>query len=248
MAKEGKAYLKDLVTSIEYPSDAFTLKLANGKRIFSISTKNPEISDYFAISAIYDSICEIDQEIKFAFSRAISLNIPHPLMDHKPFSKPSSEEALALYHTKNIVFRVSVLWDMLAQLCNVIFHTENKKNKERTEKIYYAQYFNNHAQGKKALVFAKEVNDYLRQEEGNADINPWPGNHAFLNKYRNDMTHNVSPNATSFSTLGVRLRPPTMYVLHRTVEDYSVVSAFLQRLITEYLTKYSERDILENLS
>ena len=83
---------------------------------------------------------------------------------------------------------------------------------------------------------AKEVYAYLKEEDDlEADTNPWPGNHAFLNDFRNQMTHRVSPNVSSISSLGGNLRPPTLYVLHRAIEDYYKVSSFLCRLINQFL-------------
>lgn len=93
--------------------------------------------------------------------------------------------------------------------------------------------------GDKSFEFAKEVNDYLEEKEDTSiDANPWPGNHAFLANYRNQMTHRVSPSISSISTFGYTLRPPTMYLLHRAVEDYYKVSSFLCRLVNQYLDEH----------
>lgn len=231
MSRQGKEYLQELVDAVICIPDAFRIKCGNGKYLFAVTTSDQEATDYFAVSAIYDTICAVDEQIKYAFSEATSYDLPETLKEYNPFSKPDAEERKALYHTENIVFRVSVLWDLLAQLCNVIYHTGLK-----TRDIHYNRFFENHAAGDKSFELAKEVYDYLKEaEDPEADVNPWPGNHVFLNDFRNQMTHRVSPNISSISSLGETLRPPTLYVLQRAIEDYYKVSSFLCRLINQFL-------------
>jgi hypothetical protein len=128
---------------------------------------------------------------------------------------------------------VSILWDLLAQLCNVIFHTGVEINK-----IYYYRYFNKQVKNN-SFELAKEIKEYLDEKEDiNSHANPWPGNHMFLNDYRNRMTHQVAPSITSISSLGHSLKPPAMYVLHRVTEDYYKVFSFLCKLINDFLKEY----------
>ena len=234
MAREGKAYLTELVESVICVPDAFRIRCGNDNFIFSIQSKNQETNDYFAISAIYDTICTIDSAIKFAFAEAIAIDLPESLDTYNPFSQIGEDERIAIYHVENIVFRVSILWDMLAQLCNIIYQT-----KVDLKKLHCGRYFDAFSKGDKSFEFAKEVNDYLEEKEDTSiDANPWPGNHAFLANYRNQMTHRVSPFISSISTFGHTLRPPTMYLLHRAVEDYYKVSSFLCRLVNQYLDEH----------
>ena len=89
---------------------------------------------------------------------------------------------------------------------------------------------------RKEFDIAKEVYAYLKEEDDlEVDTNPWPGNHACLNNFRNQMTHRISPNISSISSFGETLRPPTLYVLQRAIEDYYMVSSFLCRLINQFL-------------
>lgn len=236
MSREGKKYLTELVESVVYIPNVFRIMCGDGKYIFFIHSSDQETMDYFAVSAIYDTICSIDTSIKHAFFEIISIDLPESLKDYDPFSALTNREKIALYHTENIVFRVSILWDLLAQLCNVIYRTE-----VMPDKVHYKRYFNNHAQGDKSFILAKEINAYLdEKEDTEADVNPWPGNHAFLTDYRNQMMHRISPNISSVTMLGTTLRPPTLYVLHRVIEDYHKVSAYLCRLINQYLEDHKD--------
>lgn len=231
MAKDGKEYLIELVNAIICMPNVFRISVEGGKFLLSISTKDQMTSDWYAVSAIYDSICENDKRIKFAFEQAISFNLPETMEGYKPFSKLTEEEDIALYHVENIVFRVSILWDLLAQLCNVIYQTNVE-----VERVYYKKYFDKYSKGESSIKIVQEIKSYIDETENSeSDINPWPGNHAFLNEYRNQMTHRVSPNITSISTLGITLRHPTMYVLYRAIEDYYKVSSFLCSLINSFL-------------
>lgn len=236
MSRQGKEYLQELVNSVICIPNSFRIKYGDDRFIFSVATDDQETTDYFSVATIYDSICVIDEYIKYAFNQAISCDIPETMDDYDPFINPTLDERIALYHTENIVFRVSMLWDLLAQLCNVIYHTGIKPTA-----IYYNRYFSNHVSGKKSFDIAAEINNYLQEKEDlEVDVNPWPGNHAYLNDYRNQLTHRVSPNISSISSFGNTLRPPTLYVLHRAIEDYYKVSSFLCRLINQFLEDHKE--------
>jgi len=87
---------------------------------------------------------------------------------------------------------------------------------------------------------------YFDEEDNvNLNVNPWPGNHAYLNGFRNQMTHRISTNISltnisSIYAIGITLRPPVMYVLHRATEDYYTVSSFLCGLINTSLGESRE--------
>ncbi|MEA4832075.1 MAG: Cthe_2314 family HEPN domain-containing protein [Oscillospiraceae bacterium] len=226
--KKDCMYLEKLIESIIYTPNAFKINLGNGKSILSIVSNDKGINEYFAISAIYDTIIDIDRIIKYAFAETTKYNLPETLDEYNPLSKPSEMDIIALYHIENIVFRISVLWDLLAQICNIIFHTDQKP-----EKIYYNKYFRYY---ENSFNIAKDIISYFDEEDNNTDKNPWLGNHAFLNEYRNQMTHRISPSITTISTFGSILRPPAMYILHRSIEDYYVVSSYLCRVLNDYTT------------
>lgn len=141
-----------------------------------------------------------------------------------------------MYYVENIVFRTSILWDLLAQLCNVLYRTGIIP-----KKVHYNWFFRNHATGAAAIPICTKIVEYLDEEDDpSADVNPWLGNHKYLNDFRNQMTHRVSPNISSISTFGATLRPPVIYVLHRAIEDYYKASSFLCRLINQYLEDHKE--------
>lgn len=236
MAQEGREYLSAIVNSVICVPDAFRIGIGSGKYLFSATGHDETTNEYFAISAIYDSICDVDSKIKYAFGQAINCKFPETIKEYNPLAKPTEQECIAMYHVENIVFRTSILWDLLAQLCNVLYRTGIAP-----DKVHYNWFFRNHATGEATIPICTEIVEYLDEEDdSSADTNPWPGNHKYLNDFRNQMTHRVSPNISSISTFGATLRPPVIYVLHRAIEDYYKVSSFLCRLINQYLEDHKE--------
>jgi hypothetical protein len=236
MPLEGRKYLEELVGAIICIPDAFRIRLEDGKYIFGVISKDQKFSDYYAVSAIYDTIVDLDKKIKYSFSQALTSDLPETLDGDSPFSELAEKEFEAMHHIENMVYRVSILWDLLAQLCNVKYHTGLE-----TDKIYYNRYFTRFSSGEDKIEIAKEIKEYLdEKDDTTADINQWTGNHAFLTDYRNKMTHRVTPSITSISSLGFSLRPPAMYLLHRVTEDYYKVSYFLCQLINDFLEQYKD--------
>lgn len=234
MAGQYKEYLKRLVDSIVCQPDAFMIRCGDGKYIFSVGSDDRDTSDYFAISAIYDTICSIDASIKYAFSEVLLYEQLETFENHDPLLKPDGEEKRALYHTENIVFRISILWDLLAQLCNIIYHTGYE-----VDKLYYHSYFKKFSQGEQAFEIAKEVYKYFEEnDDSDTGCNRWAGNHAFLKKYRNKLTHRVSPNISTMSSFGNEIRQPVIYILYRVIEDYHMASSFLCAVINQYLKEH----------
>ena len=158
MAQEGREYLSTIMNSVICIPDAFRIYCGIDKFIFSVMGEDTTVNEYFAVSAIYDSICYADEKIKYAFEQTLACDFPDTLKDYDPFSRPKEQEAKAMYHVENIVFRISILWDLLAQLCNVVFQTGIN-----SEKIHYNRYFRNHAEGENAIPFCKEIFLVLRR-------------------------------------------------------------------------------------
>lgn len=243
MAQEERTYLSTIVNSVICVPNAFRIGIGSGKYLFSASGNDQTTNEYFAVSAIYDTICEVDSKIKYAFEQALKCEFPETIQDYNPLAEPTEQECIAMYHVENIVFRISTLWDLLAQLCNVLYRTHIPP-----KEVHYNWFFPNHAKGKNVIPICTEIVEYLEEEDDpSADTNPWPGNHKYLNDFRNQMTHRVSPTISSISTFGATLRPPVMYVLHRAIEDYYKVFSFLCRLINEYLEDHKDWTPFDNL-
>lgn len=138
---------------------------------------------------------------------------------------------MAIYYTENAIFRISVLWDLLAQLFNL-----KEGLGKPFEKVYATQLFHDTQQGKHPHPFAVKVYSYMQQQD-NSDVEPWEGNYTYVKEFRDKMTHRSSPNISSFSNFAQELRMPMMYVLKRVIEDYKQASEFISEIIKEILSE-----------
>lgn len=224
---EAKTHILNIAASIKYDENAFTVWYGNEKVLLGgIFHDSPEAQKFFSFATIYHSIVDIDSKIKYSIERAVSFADEIEFSTWKPIDPPSSNEAKSLYYVENAVFRVAVLWDLLAQLFNI------KENIGKpTTKVYASQLFHDAQQGKHANAFARKVYSYMQQSE-NTDVEPWEGNYTFVKAIRDKMIHRNSPNITVVSNFDIELRMPAIYSLYRIAEEYRQVSCF----ITEYLS------------
>lgn len=65
------------------------------------------------------------------------------------------------------------------------------------------------------------------------DTTPWGGNHAYVTEFRNKMTHRNAPSISAINQYAQEMRPPTMYVLIRVIEDYVQVSRYIEELLSQ---------------
>lgn len=229
MANEYVIKVKEYLDSVQYDPIVFTLGFDESKHILGAVLINaPGFDKLFSYNTIYESILDIDRKIK----HSILLGTQYaeaPIDDcWKPFESPSDSEWEALYYVENAIFRIAILWDLLAQLFNLKEDLGNP-----VERIYVEQLFG--AQQKKNLnQFAKRVYAYMKETE-DLSSEPWKGNFAYLKEYRNKMTHRYSPSITTISNYAVDLRMPAIYSLYRASEDYKQVSMFIKELLSEIL-------------
>lgn len=227
-------YLYNLVNSVSYDLDAFTVWYGDDKIVFgTLSPDNDDTQKFFNCATIYHTILDVDQKIKISLQEAIKWADDEDFDHWNPINPPSNNESMSIYFTENAVFRTSVLWDMLAQLYNI-----KAQIGKPIEKVYAAQIFHDAQQGRRADPFAKKVYCYMTQPD-NVDIEPWGGNYSYVKDFRDKMTHRNSPNISTMSDFATELRMPMVFVLKRVVEDYSQVSAFIGELISEILEDYT---------
>ncbi len=225
-------YLKKLINDVDYDTNKFIFPFDdNGKEIFGVFSPNTQMGRTFEYKTVFETILEVDWAVKISFLSAIDYEYIND--DFNPLSPPTQNQRNAAYYTENGVFRTIVLWDMLAQLYNIKHKIETD-----TTKIFYKSFF------KKRLINIDKINaglisSYFEQDD-NTDVEPWQGNHSYLNEFRNQMTHRNSPNISTMSNFAFEMRMPARYTLKRAIEDYSVVSKF----ITSFLDDIGTDDLL----
>lgn len=232
MIKKDKKYLKTLINSVIYIPEAFLLPIDGNQNKYIFSAfGNASLNEYFSISVIYDAIIDLDKKIKLSFFESLKGDMSESLKDWRPFSKLEDKEYVALYHIENMIYRINILWDLLAQLCNIMFNTGLE-----IDKINHFSYFQQFSREDDIEEILKEIKNYINEID-NLETSPWLGNYIYLREYRNQMTHKINPSITHTSDFGINLRPPLMYLLHRATEDYYKVSSFICQLINNYLRK-----------
>ena len=157
MENEDVKKIKDYLSSVHYEPKLFTIGFDEEKYVFGALLKDqPGFQQLFSYNTIYESIVDIDKKIKHSIVLGTQFAEIPVGNEWNPFEKPSESEWEALYYTENALYRVSVLWDLLAQLFNI------KENLGRpNDKIYAEQLFHNAQQGKKPNQFAKKVYSYI---------------------------------------------------------------------------------------
>lgn len=243
MKTEESSYFSNIINSIQYDSNAFTIWYSGDKVMLGALVKNtPEVQTFFNYATIYNTIIDTDAKIKLSLQEAINAADNPSFDDWKPLESPSADEYRAIYFTENAIFRTAVLWDLLAQIFNI-----KAGIGKPFDKVYATQIFHDAQQGKRGNPFAKKVYTYMTQKD-NSDVEPWEGNYAYVKDFRDKMTHRASPNISSFSEFSSELRMPAIYILKRVIEDYKQVSDFIQEFLKDILIEYKQLDTATPLS
>ena len=233
MQQEEKK-LRDLISKVEYDPNLFKIYIDENKYIIGYMSQNPEDNNFFIYKTLYDTIVNLDHNIKKSFDLALKWEYSVDISKFNMIAPPSAEEEEAIYYTENAIFRIAALWDLLAQLYNVKY----KGNKD-PDKVYCHTLFHNDAQGKRPNQLAKQIYDYISEEEDEEhqykEDEFWLGNHKYVEDFRNKMTHRNSPNIATFSNYDFELRMPMRYVLKRVIEDYIKASEFINAMLEKIL-------------
>lgn len=252
----NKTELMDHIYSLAYvpvyEKDFFDIEVAEGIFINFVSSENPKKKVLFTAKTYYDNVVDIAKKIRISVASAVGqCDAAFDDSLYNPFDKPTKDEIVASYCAENVLFRVLILWDILAQLYNVI----NECNIPE-DKINYHRFFHNLAQSNDS--FAQKVYRYLSEETLENDPasgvfdKAMSGNHKFLVKTRNSFAHRYSPNVTVILRSETRLRIPAYVLFRRALEDYCVVSELLHELFSkvhdEYLQNREAFDELDLLN
>lgn len=236
--KEAEYFIK-ILDSIKYTPNIFTITVSEEKVIIGALTPDePPIQKFFSIATVYNSIVDVNDKIQFSLRESIKLPEELEQKDWNPIKDTNEKEWRSIYYMENAIFRIEILWNLLAQL----FNLAKEIGKDNT-KIHTKQFFHDCQQGKKASEFAKKIYNYMILED-NCDVEPWEGNYEYVKNYRDKMSHRNSPSLTSFSNYDTAIREPTLYVLKRVVEDYLFVSAYIQELVDEIIPKYKSLEAI----
>lgn len=225
-------YLLNIINNVQYSKKRFKLTFGDDKYLFGVvsgiqmSTPAP-FSKLMQYKTLYDTLRDLDYKIKISFFKAIELAYSEIFNDFSIFKENSTEQQNTYYFIENALFRTSTLWDLLAQLYRLYYDV----NIDVT-RVYYNKFFNpEESTNDKFKDNAREIFKYINQEDDTECEGEWQGNHAFVNKQRNKMTHRNSPNIGVMSDFDINLKVPPAFMLKRIIEDYATVSKYLSEIL-----------------
>lgn len=227
------AYLKSKISEVLYNPERFKVLFGEDRFLFGVTSpegKQAPFSKLMQYKTIYDTLRDLDWKIKISLKKGIEYAYSESVQKNFRFiTSNSEEESLAYYYIENGLFRTSSLWDMLAQLYCLFYQINISKNK-----IHYKEIFKpNSPHAKKFKEKARNIKNYIRQEDETGIEGEWKGNHKYTNDRRNKMTHRNSPNITSMSDYDLNFKDHPSFMLKRIIEDYVVVSKYLREILDE---------------
>ncbi|WP_294667821.1 Cthe_2314 family HEPN domain-containing protein [uncultured Fusobacterium sp.] len=226
------SYLQSKISIVSYKPTRFEIKDNNNTIVGIISKKGVEVplDKVMRFQTLYKTLIDLDWKIKLSFEKAIKYAYSDSAWNNFSLIETGTkEEKFAYYYIENALFRTSSLWDMLAQLYNLYYDLNISINKVHYKKIFdpLEQYFS------KFITNGTKIFDYIEQNDNSDCKGEWEGNHKFINKLRNKMTHKNSPNISAFSNFDFSFKNPPTYLLKRIIEDYSTVSKFINNFLDE---------------
>lgn len=247
MKKQYKSeikYLVNLIDSVQYLPNAFTIVQNDGKYVFgitSVPSHELPISKILEYKTLYETLCDLDTKVKYSLGLAIKYSYSRYTM--KKFDilkKPKGKEWLAYYYIENAASRISSIWDMLAQFYRVRYNIAISFDKVHYKKIFdpskgYCSEFQS---------VAGTIHSYIKEEDNTDCEGAWKGNHDFMDEYRNKMTHRNSPNVAVASNLDLNLKHHPTFILKRMVEDYVQAFRFIGDILKESMEESGQ--IFEN--
>lgn len=218
MREDEIKYLKSLLIELKNEVGETDIPYSEGKIILGVSGDSP-LNEYFSSKTMIDTVLNLDEKICYSLNKAIKFSYSKNLNRNFDMMRKGSEsEFLAYYFIENVMYRSSTIWDCIAQLYNTHYKIGSDK-----ENIYYKTFFNNIGQSKKFKnnSIVTEINDYLKEVD-NTDISGrWMGNHDYVKRYRNKLTHQNSPEVLSMSNFDLNMKDHPKFILKRLMEDYN---------------------------
>lgn len=226
-------YVNSILDSISYEENVFSIYRGKQVLIGTIVDTIPEAQDFFNYATIYNSIIDINNKIRYSIKTSIQFADELDTNRWDPLEPPSKEELTATYYVENAIFRIEILWDLLAQLSNIKYRI-NKP----VDKIYSEKFFKDLKKHTEASEFATRVCAYMHLETVNDSDEQ--GDYAFVREYRHKMTHRFSPNITSISNYALEVRLPVVVLIKKITNEYKQVSLFIKDILADILKDYKD--------
>lgn len=236
MCKKAQDYLEKLYRSVEYPSKWMHISVGDDKYIWgAMSPKGKEnmVTKAVKYRTLFRTVLDLDWKIKISFDNALIYGTSDEVKEKfQPMRPPCHDEKISIYYMENALLRVSILWDILAQLYNLICGLKMDPKKLDCGKVFSKDNLTKlkDAGEEKETAFLK-ICEYLAQKDDVECDNPWKGNHKYVKEMRNQLTHRQSPNLSSASNFGFVMRDCPLFIAKRLIEDYVQVSTYISEIM-----------------
>lgn len=206
--------------SIQYNEDRFKMWTEDGRTI-TVRAKDPK-GTISMMRSVYKSVLELDWKIKVSLSIAAA----HVLKDDENVNSwlpVAYSQKAASYYIENALFRLTSLWDMLAQGYRALYDVKKNSNGASIyiNRVYYKKFFD--PKETPHTDFEDEANRIFDYISNNC-------NHRTSNELRNQMTHRFAPNVLYISNYTVNVPYPMSFQITTILEDYIKVGKYLSEL------------------
>lgn len=247
MVEEVK-YLTNLIEEVKY-QEWETIFISEDRYLYGIITPESQksnLSKWFEVKTLMDSVLYLDVQIKHSFSCAIECSYAKEIIENfNPLLPPTKREVETYYYLENAMFRISSLWDLLAHIYNVFYEVGIPSNKVNYNEFFRINVSNQHRNNKgkikqnllKIEALLSPVKDYLNEKDNIFKDGKWEGNHKYLNSLRNQLAHRNSPGIPSCSNFCFSMKNHPCFILRRSIEDYNTVSNFILEIMSKILVE-----------
>lgn len=210
--------------SIQYNEDRFKMWTEDGRTAMVLSpsrAKDPK-GTISMMRSVYKSVLELDWKIKVSLSIAAA----HVLKDDENVNSwlpVAYSQKAASYYIENALFRLTSLWDMLAQGYRALYDVKKNSNGDSIDinRVYYKKFFN--PKETPHTDFEDEANRIFDYISNNC-------NHRTSNELRNQMTHKFALNLFYANNYTVNAPYPMSFQITTILEDYIKVGKYLSEL------------------
>lgn len=252
MIKKEKEYLKSLLGEIKYESFK-KIYVSENKYIYGvISPQNQKtiLTKWFEVKTLTNSVVSLDRQIKYSLLLGMECAYSKELTDNFDLLRdPTEPEMEAYYYLENAIFRISSLWDVLAQMYNVFYEVGFPARKVHYNNFFRLKVDGGLSRNKKKVIKNNllkiedkllPIKEYLNEKDDTAIDGRWKGNHAYLNSLRNQLAHRNTPSMPSLSNFSFNMKPYPAFMLKRVVEDYNSVSKFILAITNIMLEEFEK--------
>ena len=215
---------QEKLNAFQFDEDKFKVLTEDGRIAMVMTPKNVKhpAGEMTTFRSIYETVLDLDWKIRISLQIA-SEHILKNSTQYKPFGEIDEHTKIAIYYLENALFRLTSLWDMLAQGYRILYDVKKnlKNNVIDIDHVKYKAFFDPKKTPHNNFESdAEEIYLYISDDT-------W---HKLINELRNQMTHKFSPNIPAMSNYTMNLPYPLHIEIEAILEDYLMTRKFLMKM------------------